>query len=56
MTRVSTTDAGSSAQAAPRWMLWMIGCAGVAVCGLVLLLWGVNGPRYILDLIAAYCG
>jgi hypothetical protein len=56
MNRVSTTEAESSARAAPHWMLWIVGGVGVAVCSLILLLWGVAGPTYIFDLIAAYCG
>jgi hypothetical protein len=37
-------------------VLWFAGGAGVAVCALLLLLWGINGPTYIFDLIAAFCG
>jgi hypothetical protein len=44
------------ARAARRWMAWMAGAVGVAVCAVVFLLWGRNGPSYILDLIAAFCG
>jgi hypothetical protein len=57
MNRVSTTDAESSAQAARHWMWWwIVGGVGVVVCSLTLLLWGIAGPTYIFDLIAAYCG
>jgi hypothetical protein len=56
MNRVNAADAESSAQAAPHWMLWIVGGVGIAVCGLALVLWGVTGPTYIFDLIAAYCG
>jgi hypothetical protein len=41
---------------APRWLLWTAGAAALAVCVAVLLLWGIYGPTYIFDLIAAYCG
>jgi hypothetical protein len=37
-------------------MAWMAGGIGVAICALVFLLWGRNGPAYIVDLIAAFCG
>jgi hypothetical protein len=55
------TDAKSSITksampTAPRWVAWIAGVVGVALCALVFLLWGVNGPSYIFDLIAAYCG
>ena len=46
----------SSPQTAPHWMAWIAGVVGVALCALIFLLWGVNGPSYIFDLIAAYCG
>ena len=44
------------AYAVRRWMAWMAGGIGVAICALVFLLWGRNGPAYIVDLIAAFCG
>ena len=46
----------STPQTAHYWMLWIAGVAGGALCALIFLLWGVNGPSYIFDLIAAYCG
>jgi hypothetical protein len=48
--------AKSSAQAAARWMVWVLGSLGIVLCALMLLIWGLYGPTYILDLIAAYCG
>ena len=54
-----STDAKSSPETAPRWLLWIVGVVGVvgvALGALAFLLWGVNGPIYIFDLIAAYCG
>ena len=50
------TDAENSTQAAPRWMLAIGGGLAAAACSLVFALWGVNGPTYLFDLIAAYCG
>jgi hypothetical protein len=50
------TDTKRSPEAAPHWALWIIGGVAVALCSLVFLLWGINGPVYIFDLIAAYCG
>jgi hypothetical protein len=49
----------TDARIPPPWALWIVGIVGivgVAVCSLTLLLWGLNGPTYIFDLIAAYCG
>lgn len=51
-----STEASSSAQASARWMGWIVGGLGIAVCVLIFLLWGLNGPTYIFELIAAYCG
>jgi hypothetical protein len=45
-----------SAHAAPQWVLWIAGGVGVLLCAFAFLLWGRNGPSYILDLIAAFCG
>jgi hypothetical protein len=45
-----------SAHAAPQWILWIAGGFGVLLCAFAFLLWGRNGPSYILDLIAAFCG
>ena len=45
-----------SSQAAPHWVVWIIGGIAVALCCFVFLLWGINGPIYLFDLIAAYCG
>jgi len=50
------TEANNSAPGVARWMLWIGGGLGVGLCVLTLLLWGLNGPSYIFDLIAAYCG
>jgi hypothetical protein len=52
----ASTEAKNSAPAAARWLLWVVGGLGVGLCVVTLLLWGLNGPTYILDLIAAYCG
>jgi hypothetical protein len=51
-----STEAKNSAQAVARWMVWIVSGLGIALCALTLLLWGLNGPTYIFDLIAAYCG
>ena len=39
----------------PRWLLWAGGAMAAAICLAILLLWGILGPAYIFDLIAAYC-
>ena len=44
------------ARAVRGWMAWTAGGIGVVVCAVIFLLWGRNGPSYILDLIAAFCG
>lgn len=39
----------------PSMLLW--GAAGlvIAAAAVSFVLWGVNGPAYLVDLIAAYC-
>jgi len=39
----------------PSFLLWAGGGVAVAVCILILLMWGIYGPTYLFDLIAAYC-
>jgi hypothetical protein len=51
-----STETRNSAQAPARLMGWIVAGLGIAVCVLTFLLWGLNGPTYIFDLIAAYCG
>jgi len=46
----------SARESAPHWALWMSAGAAIALCAVVFLLWGFNGPIYLFDLIAAYCG
>jgi hypothetical protein len=36
-------------------LLWSAGALLVALVALTFVLWGTNGPAYIVDLIAAYC-
>jgi len=38
-----------------RWLLWAGGALALAICLAILLMWGILGPAYIFDLIAAYC-
>jgi uncharacterized membrane protein YbhN (UPF0104 family) len=38
-----------------RALLWTAAGVAVAICVAILLLWGIHGPTYIFDLIAAYC-
>ena len=40
---------------APRWLLWVGAAAAAALCAAILLMWGIHGPTYLFDLIAAYC-
>ena len=44
----SNARARSSTHPAPHWVAWIIGGAAVALCSLVFLLWGINGPIYAL--------
>jgi hypothetical protein len=37
------------------WLLWAGGGLAVAICIAILLMWGIHGPTYLFDLIAAYC-
>ncbi len=36
-------------------LLWGAAALVVAATALSFVLWGVNGPAYLVDLIAAYC-
>jgi hypothetical protein len=45
-----------NAHGLPRWLPWLVGTVAITLCLLTLLLWGLNGPAYILDLIVAFCG
>ena len=36
-------------------LLWSVAALLVAVVAVTFVLWGTNGPAYIVDLIAAYC-
>lgn len=48
-------ETGPGASAPLLWMLWAGAGMLAAVSAVALLLWGLRGPAYILDLIAAYC-
>jgi hypothetical protein len=50
-----TVQAQPSPRNAHRWLLWTVGTVVAAVCIAVFLLWGIYGPSFIFDLIAAYC-
>ena len=36
-------------------LLWGAGALVAAAIAVTFVLWGTNGPAYIVDLIAAYC-
>lgn len=36
-------------------LLWGAAAFVLAATGVCFLLWGVNGPAYLVDLIASYC-
>ena len=36
-------------------LLWSAAALVVAATAVSFVLWGVNGPAYLVDLIAAYC-
>jgi hypothetical protein len=36
-------------------LLWVGAGAAIALCAVILAIWGIYGPGYLLDLIAAYC-
>jgi hypothetical protein len=36
-------------------LLWSAGALIVVLIGLSFVLWGLNGPSYLIDLFAAYC-
>jgi len=48
-------NAGALPHKAPRWLLWAGAGAAAAICVTILLIWGIHGPTYLFDLIAAYC-
>ena len=52
----ATRAAESLPRNAPRWLLWAASAGALAVGTAVFLLWGIYGPTFIFDLIAAYCG
>jgi hypothetical protein len=35
--------------------LWSAGALVVALIGVSFILWGLNGPAYLVDLIETYC-
>jgi hypothetical protein len=37
------------------FLLWSAVSLVVAATGVSFILWGLNGPAYLVDLIAAYC-
>ena len=36
-------------------LLWGAAALAVAAIAVTFVLWGVNGPAYLVDLFAAYC-
>ena len=36
-------------------LMWGAVCLVVAATAVSFVLWGLNGPAYLVDLIAAYC-
>lgn len=43
------------ASSAMHWFAWPALGALCALTGVAFYLWGVHGPSYLVDLIAAYC-
>ncbi|MFO1080440.1 MAG: hypothetical protein U1E23_07435 [Reyranellaceae bacterium] len=39
----------------PSLLLWAAAGLVAAATALAFVLWGLNGPAYLVDLIAAYC-
>jgi hypothetical protein len=39
----------------PGLLLWAGGGFAIGICIVILLMWGMYGPNYLFDLIAAYC-
>jgi hypothetical protein len=37
------------------WLPWAIGGVAAGIAVVAFALWGLNGPTFLLDLIAAYC-
>jgi hypothetical protein len=38
-----------------RVLLWAGAGAALVLCAVILAIWGIYGPGYLLDLIDAYC-
>jgi hypothetical protein len=51
----SAPSTGALPRKVPRWLLWAGAGMALAICIAILLMWGIYGPTYIFDLIAAYC-
>jgi|GraSoiStandDraft_25_1057303.scaffolds.fasta_scaffold130567_2 hypothetical protein len=49
------TNMGALPRKVPSWLLWAGAGMALAICIAILLMWGIHGPTYIFDLIAAYC-
>jgi hypothetical protein len=48
-------DAPANAPSVSRWLLVPLVLLAAAMFGGLFALWGINGPKYLFDMIAAYC-
>ena len=39
----------------PNWLLWSSGIAAVVLAAVAFILWGINGPGMLFDMIVALC-
>jgi hypothetical protein len=38
-----------------RWLIWSAGITALALCLTAFMLWGINGPSILFDMIVALC-
>ena len=49
------TIATKSPPNAAYWLLWLTALAALVLCGVAFVLWGVNGPVTLFDMMVALC-
>ncbi len=37
------------------WLLWLTALAAFVLCGVAFVLWGINGPVTLFDMMVALC-
>jgi hypothetical protein len=39
----------------PHWLLWSVGIVAILLSFIAFVLWGINGPSTLFDMIVALC-